>query len=111
MRGLPFLLAYIKMVIACRAAPIDSRGGLARNKAAVLPEIFTRPGAATAVETVDYGCRDTPRFENEPRHAGGERTAFAGRSADSRSVLVCALWRARKWRPRLRCHRPIRSVP
>src|SRR5262249_11427226 len=98
MRRFPFLLAHIKMVVARRPPPIDSRGGLTGNKAAVLPEILARSSAAAAVQTVDHSRRDATRFENKPRHAGCERAAFAGRSGDRSTVLIYALWRARMWR-------------
>jgi hypothetical protein len=91
MRRFPFLLAHVKMIVARRTPPIDSRGRLAGNKAAVLPEILARSGAATAVQTVDHRRRHATRFENKPWHAGRERTAFAGRSGDRRTVLVDAL--------------------
>jgi hypothetical protein len=42
MRGFPFLLPHVKMVVARRAPPIDPRSRLAGNKAAVLPEILAR---------------------------------------------------------------------
>ena len=41
-RGFPFLLAHIEMVVARRAAPVDARGRLARHEAAELPEILAR---------------------------------------------------------------------
>jgi hypothetical protein len=95
MRGFPFLLAHIKMVIPRGPPPIDSGGGLAGNKATVLPEILTRSGAPPPMQTVDHCRRHAPRFENKSRHAGSERAAFAGRSTYRHSVLIRALAHAR----------------
>jgi len=39
-RGLPFLLADIEMIVARRAPPVDVLRGLAGHEAAVLPETF-----------------------------------------------------------------------
>src|SRR5580698_53271 len=66
------------MIVARRTAPVDARCRLAGDEAAVLPEIFARPGAAAAVQAVDHGRGDAARFEDEPRHARGELSAFAG---------------------------------
>jgi hypothetical protein len=95
MRRLPFLLAHIKMVVARRAPPVHPRSGLARDKAAILPEILARTGAPPAMQAMDHRCRHAPGFENEARHAGGERTAFAGRSGDDCAVSILARRRAR----------------
>ena len=55
MRGFPFLLADIEMVVARRAAPVDPRGGLARHEAAELPEILAGAGAAPSVQAMSCG--------------------------------------------------------
>src|SRR6266571_4513719 len=80
MRGLPFPLAHIEVIVAGRAAPVDAVRRLAGDEAAVLPEVLARAGAAAAVQTVDHGGGDAARLEDEPRHGGGERAGLAGRS-------------------------------
>ena len=75
-RGFPFALAHIEMIVARRAPPIDVVGRLARHEAAVLPEILAGAGAAAAVQAVDDGGGDAARFQNEPRHGVGELAAL-----------------------------------
>ena len=91
MCGLPFLFTHIEMIVTRRTTPIDARSGLAGNEAAVLPEILARPGAAAAVQTVDDRGRHAPRFQDQARHAGRERPAFADRATCRGNVLVAAL--------------------
>src|SRR5690242_1503533 len=77
MRGLPFLLADIEMIVARRAPPVDILRRLARNEAAVLPETFAGAGAAPAMQAMDdVGC-DAAGFKHETRQRCGERSAFA----------------------------------
>jgi hypothetical protein len=40
---------------------------------------------------MDHRCRDAPRFENEPGHAGGKRVTHADRPVDGRNVIGRAL--------------------
>src|SRR6266511_2248279 len=58
MRGLPFPFAYIEMFIASGASPVDAARGLSREEAPVLPEIFPRAGALSAVQPMDDGGGD-----------------------------------------------------
>jgi hypothetical protein len=85
------------MVVARRAPPIDARGGLAGDKAPVLPEIFARPCAPPAMQAMDHRRRDAPRFEYEPGHGGGKRVAGANRPVDGRNVMERALTGSRIW--------------
>ena len=80
MRGFPFLLAHIEMIVARGAAPVDAARRLARNEAAVLPEILARSGAAAAMQPVDDGRGDAARFEDQARHGFGERAGLAARA-------------------------------
>ena len=91
MRGFPFLLAHIEMIVARGAAPVDPLRRLARHEAAILPEILPRAGAAAAVQPVDDGGGDATRLEDQPRHGGGERACRAGRTA-RRFELLVASW-------------------
>src|SRR4051794_13047059 len=68
MRGLPLLLAYIEVVIAAGAAPIDVARRLAGKKTAILPEVFSRSRPPTPVQSMDDGCGDPASFQNEARH-------------------------------------------
>ena len=65
-RGLPFLLAHVEMVVAGGAAPVDAARRLARDEAAELPEVLARAGAAAAVQAVDDGGGD----RGAPRGSG-----------------------------------------
>src|SRR5512146_3395624 len=89
-RGLPFALAHIEMVVARRAPPIDGMRRLAVEEAAVLPEILARAGAAAAVQTVNERRGDAARFEDEARHARGKLLARADRGADRLVLGVAA---------------------
>ena len=43
------------------------------------------------MQAVDDGSGDAARFQDQPRHAGGERPAFADRSSNRRAILIaCA---------------------
>jgi len=65
-----------------------ARGGMGR----ILTARDRRIGRQVAIkELLDRG-RHATRFENKPRHACCERTAFAGRAGDRRTVRVYALW-------------------
>src|SRR5436190_21065662 len=79
MRGLPFLLAHIEMLVARGAAPVDAARGLAREKAPVLPEILAGAGALAAVQPVNDGRGDAARLEDEARHGFSERAGDAAR--------------------------------
>ena len=79
MRGFPFPLAHIEMIVARGAPPIDVLRGLARYETAILPEVFARSGAAAAVQTVNDSRCDTARLKNEPRHGVGELAGADGR--------------------------------
>jgi len=92
MCGLPFLFAYIEMIVARRTAPIDARGRLAGDEAAVLPKILARAGAAAAVQAMDDSGRHAPRFPGSGRGMpAAERAAFADRATGCGNVLVAAL--------------------
>ena len=67
-RGLPFLLAHVEIVVARRAAPVDAARLLAGDVAAELPEVLAGAGAPAAVQAVDHGGGDLARFQDEPRH-------------------------------------------
>jgi hypothetical protein len=56
------------MVVARRTPPIDILRGLARDEAAVLPEIFAGAGAAAAVLSMNDSRSDATRLQDEPRH-------------------------------------------
>ena len=81
-RGLPFLLADIEMIVARRAPPVDVLRGLAGNEAAVLPETLAGAGAPPAVQAVDHVGGDAARFKHEARQRCGERSAFAIGTSD-----------------------------
>src|SRR5712691_1756737 len=112
MRRFPLLLTYIKMVVARRASPIYARGRLARDKTSILPEILARAGAPPTMQAVNHRCRDTPRFQKQPRHAGGKRAAFAGCASRGRHILIAVLRQARICRrgPRRHSLYPIRAL-
>src|SRR6266511_2321669 len=80
MRGLPFPFAYIEMFIASGASPVDAARGLSREEAPVLPEIFPRAGALSAVQPMDDGGGDAARLEDQARHALRERASLAARA-------------------------------
>src|SRR5262249_8200717 len=80
MRRLPFLFAHIKVFVTGGAAPIDPARGLARQEAAVLPEVFPRSGPSSAVQPVNDGGGDTPGLENEARPGLGKRARLAARA-------------------------------
>ena len=61
-RGLPFPLAHIEMVVARRAPPVDAARLLAGDEAAELPEVLAGAGAAAAVQAVDHGGGDLARL-------------------------------------------------
>ena len=79
MRGLPLPLAHVEMFVAGGAAPVDPARGLARQEAAVLPEILARPGPLAAVQPVDDGGGDAARLEDEARQRVRERAGLAAR--------------------------------
>jgi len=54
-RGLPFLFADIKQIVARRAAPVDALGSLAGDEAAILPEVLACAGASAPMQAVDHG--------------------------------------------------------
>ena len=87
MRGLPFLLAHIEVVVARRAPPVDARCGLAGDEAAVLPEILARAGATASVHAMDDGRGDAARFQDQPRHGGGERTPVTDGAPDRLGLM------------------------
>src|SRR5262249_6055682 len=68
-RGLPFLLAHVEMLVAGGAPPVDAARRLARQEAAVLPEIFARPRPPAALPSVDDGGGDSARLARPARHA------------------------------------------
>src|SRR3954471_23066279 len=88
MRGLPFTLAHIQMIVARGAAPVDAVRWLAGNEAAVLPEIFARACAPAAMQAVDDGRCNAARFQDQPRHGGRKRAALSGRPVDRRDFLL-----------------------
>ena len=98
--GFPFKLADIEMVVARRSAPIDILRRLARDEAAVLPEILAGAGAPPSVQTVNHVGRDAASLEHQARQRSGERAAFAIGTSDRQ----CLLRRV----PVLCCHQPIR---
>ena len=87
-RRFPFLFAHIQMIVARRATPIDAGSGFAGYEAAVLPEIFSGPGAAPSVQTVEHRRRDLPRFQDQSRHSGRERPSFAYRTLYRRPIVI-----------------------
>ena len=87
-RGFPFEFAHVEMIVARGAPPIDPRRRLAGDKAAVLPEILAGSGAAAAVQSVNHRRRDAPRFQDQSRHGGGERAAFADRTLHRRTIVI-----------------------
>src|SRR5262249_45568495 len=90
--GLGFALAHVKMVVAGGAPPVDAARRLARQEAAVLPEILSRPGALAAVQPVDDGGGDAARLEDQARHGLRERAGLAARALRRLDlVLVRAL--------------------
>ncbi len=82
MRGLPFLLADIEMIVARRAPPVDVLRRLAGDEAAVLPEAFAGAGAAPAMQAVDDVGGDAAGFKHETGQRRGERSAFAIGTSD-----------------------------
>ena len=99
-RGFPFLLAHVEMLVARGAAPVDAARGLARQEAAVLPEILPRAGALAAVQPVDDGGGDAAGLEDETRQAFRER---AGLAAGVLRGLDLVLVRAPLCHPVIRC--------
>src|ERR1019366_8895975 len=100
-RGFPFALAHVEMIVARRAPPVDVLRRLARHEAAVLPEILAGSGAASSMQAVNDGRCDAARFENEPRHGSGERASAAGRLANRAGLNIAE--------PRLRHVYPMRA--
>src|SRR3954453_13768673 len=102
MRGLPFLLPHVEMLVARRPTPVDTARGFSRQEAAVLPEVLPRPRALTAVQPVDDGGGDAPRLEDQARQGFRQRACFRIR------VLRCPdLFLIRpslgRWHPTIRC--------
>ena len=75
-RGFPFALAHIEIIVARGATPIDIVGRLADHEPPVLPEILAGSGAAAAVQAMDHGGRDAARFQNEPRNTARRVCGF-----------------------------------
>src|SRR6185295_6927808 len=98
-RGLPFALAHIEMVVTRRAAPIDPAGRLARHEAAILPEILAWAGAAAAMQAMDGGRSDAAGLQDQPRHGSGERLAVRRRPLYRLDVLVVSRLRRRHSSP------------
>ena len=73
MSGLPFALAYERVVLARRSPPIYARGGLARYERAKLPERFPGTGLPPPVDAVHHALRDPARGDDEAGQAGRER--------------------------------------
>jgi hypothetical protein len=91
------------MLVAGGAPPVDAARRLARQEAAVLPEIFARPGPLAAVQAVDDGGGDAARLEDQTRHGFRERAGLAARALRRLDlVLVRALL--------CRCHPTIRCA-
>src|SRR6185437_7901866 len=88
MRGLPFLLADIEMVVARGAAPVDALRRLAGDEAAILPETFAGAGAPPPVQAVDHIGGDAAGFKHETRQGRGERSAFTIGSSDCCDLLL-----------------------
>ena len=82
MRGLPFLLADIEMIVARRAAPVDILRRLAGDEAPILPKALAGAGAAPAMQAMDDVGGDTAGFEHETGERSGERSAFAIGTSD-----------------------------
>src|SRR5262249_19556397 len=104
MRGLPFLLAHVEMVVTRRAPPVDAGGRLAGDETAILPEILSRSGAAAAMQAMNDGCGDAPRLENQARRHSSERAALAGCTLNRSTILV-------EGAPRLDRHPLIQFAP
>src|SRR5262245_64997196 len=68
------------MFVAGGAPPVDAARRLARQEAAILPEILARPGPLAAVQSVDDGGGDAARLEDQARHGLRERAGFAARA-------------------------------
>src|SRR5215470_2234301 len=79
MRGLPFLLAHIEVLVASGAPPIDPARRLTPQEAAVLPEVLARAGTLAAVQSVDDGGGDAARLKDQARHALRERARLGAR--------------------------------
>src|ERR1700712_3522184 len=100
MRGFPFLLADIEMIVARRTPPVDILRRLAGDEAAVLPETFSGAGAAPPMQGVNPGGGDAAGLKHKTRQRCGERSAFAIGTSDCCDLLWCV--------PGLRrCHQPI----
>src|SRR5262249_62224863 len=78
MRSLPLLLAHIEVLVARGAAPVDAVRRLARDEAAILPEILARTRTPAPVQSMDDGRRHPARLEDEARDAGRQRVRLAG---------------------------------
>jgi hypothetical protein len=70
------------MIVARRAPPVDIVRRLAVDETPVLPEIFSRAGAAPAMQAVNDRRGDAARFQDEPWNARGELSAFADSRPD-----------------------------
>src|SRR6188508_1579060 len=81
-RGLPLVLADGEMIIARGATPVDVLRRLARDETAVLPETFTRTGAAAAVQAVNHIGGDATGFQHETRQRRRQRAAFTIGTSD-----------------------------
>src|SRR5687767_9276731 len=79
MRGLPFLLAHVEMLVAGGATPVDAARRLARQETAVLPEVLSRTGPPPAVQPVDDGGGDPARLQDQARHGFRKRAGFSAR--------------------------------
>src|SRR5262245_46263252 len=79
MRGLPFVLADVEILVARGTPPVDAPRRLAREEAPVLPEILARTGALAPMQAVDHGRGDAARLQDQARHAVRERARLPAR--------------------------------
>src|SRR5439155_19214485 len=80
MRGLPFQLTHVEMLVASGAAPIDAARRLTGEETPVLPEIFPGSRALPPVQPVDHGGGNLARLQYEARQRIRERARLAGRT-------------------------------
>src|SRR6202021_1528247 len=90
-RGLPFLLADIKMVVTRRTPPVDALRRLTRNEAAILPETFARAGAPPSMQAVNHVGGDAAGLKHKTRQRCGERSAFAIGTSNCCDLPGCEL--------------------
>ena len=92
-RGFPFALAHIEMIVARRAPPVDVLRRLAGHEVAVLPEILAGAGAAAAVQAVNDGRRRRGALPESAAECARRACGFCRRPPGPRSFSLSLRWR------------------